>query len=130
MELKDFIKTTMQSIIDATNELIEANKETGARINPVQRTASGQNVVWYYDGALPVTEVLFDVAITEGSTKSGKAGAGIEVLSAKIGAGGEMSASNENASRVEFSLRAALPATASPPEDQRFDGSKGKRETY
>lgn len=125
MELKDFIKTTMQSIIDATNELIEANKETGARINPI-RPGFSNNGVNYFDGSIPITEVLFDVAVTEGTAKTANAGAGIEVLKAQIGGKGEFSSANENASRVEFTMSAALPATSVPPRKQRFDGTMGQ----
>lgn len=126
MELKEFIKTTMQSIIDASSELIEQNSDGSALINPLQRSAEDRNVVMFADGFVPITMVSFDVAITKGSEKAGGGGASVDVYFAKVGADGEVKASNENVSKVQFSLRAALPATSSPPRNQRFDGSTMK----
>lgn len=121
MELKDFIKTTVQSIIDATEELIVENGESRAAINPFQKVIPDHNVVQYYDGTVAVSVISFDVAVTEGSAKSGGGSGGINVAFAKIGADGTVAASTENISRVQFSMRVALPATEAPSIDMRFE---------
>ena len=123
MELKDFIKTTMQSIIDANHELIEANSDGRAFVNPLVSATRETDIIRFSDGLVPVTAILFDVAITKGSEQAGGGGASVDVYVAKIGADGQVKASNENVSRVQFSLRAALPATQGPPRGQRFDGT-------
>lgn len=124
MELEVFIETTMQSMIDATSTLLDKNERKGVSINPFIRHASGENYVWYSDGAMPVTEVSFDVAVTEGTAKSGEANGSIDVYFAKTGGKGTTSASNENVSRVQFTLRVALPGTDASdngrPYNQRF----------
>ncbi|SUZ32685.1 hypothetical protein ROE7235_02446 [Roseibaca ekhonensis] len=123
MELKDFIKSTMQSIIDATAELIEENTEKKAHINPLTYSANSVDFVRYSDGFVQMTTVSFDVAITKGSEKEGNGKVGVDVYVAKIGSDGTIRASDENVSRVQFALRAALPATKGPSERERYDGS-------
>ena len=129
MELKDFVKTTMQSIIDATSELIAENNERGVYINPLVRTSDTRDIVKYYDGFIPVTNIDFDVAITKGAEKTGSGGASVDVYFAKVGTEGDVTSSNENVSRVQFSLRAALPATAGPKKNEKFDGTIAPEQT-
>lgn len=124
MELKDFIKTTVQSIIDATNELIDDNRQTAATINPVETSTYDGGVAHYSGMKLPVTQLSFDVAITGGTSKSGKAGGSVDVYVARLGADGEVSSKNENVSRVQFSMKVTLPATIHQTSDIKVGGSK------
>jgi hypothetical protein len=124
MELKDFIKTTVQSIIDATNELIDDNKETAATINPIETNTYDGGVPHYSGMRLPVTELSFDVAITGGTSKTGKAGGSVDVYVAKLGADGQVSSKNENVSRVQFSMKVTLPATIHQTSEIKVGGSK------
>lgn len=124
MELKDFIKTTVQSIIDATNELIDDNQTTASTINPIATSTYNGGVVHYADMRLPVTELSFDVAITGGASRTGKAGGSVDVYVAKLGADGEVSSKNENVSRVQFSLKVTLPGSIHETSDIKTGGSK------
>jgi len=76
MDLKEFVKASAQSIIDATNELIAENQDRNCLLNPVRSTSasSAEEVVAFYNGFLPVTEIGFDIAVTEGRSKSGAGG--------------------------------------------------------
>lgn len=123
MELKDFIKTTVQSIIDATNELIDDNLSTAASINPIETRKYDGGIAHYAGMKLPVTELSFDVAITGGTSKSGKAGGSVDVYVAKIGADGQISSKNENVSRVQFKMKVTLPGTIHQTSQIKVGGS-------
>ncbi len=121
MELKDFVKATAQSIIDATQELISANIGTGVLINPpASSVASSEDWVRLYDGFLPVTRISFDVAVTEESSKTGDLGGKIKVAVLEAGAGGKVSASDSKVSRIAFELRLSLPSQPAPEEKTRI----------
>jgi len=77
----------MQSIIDATDELHVSFPNTGVLINPAKALPTGYersptqelDVVRFADGIVPVTTVLFDVAVTASDSKSGKGGGSLNV---------------------------------------------------
>ena len=121
MELKDFIKKTAQSIIDATSELILDNKEKGVVINPaIQSSAGAADVVCYYDGFVPVTAISFDVAVTEESEKSGSGGAKVKIATFEVGGDGKLSKIDTVVSRVAFDIRISLPAQKGPGREDRM----------
>lgn len=124
MELKDFIKTTVQSIIDATNELIDDNQSTAATINPIRTGVYDRGVEHYAGMEIPVTELSFDVAITGGTSKTGKAGGSVDVYVAKLGTDGAISSKNENVSRVQFTMKVAMPVTIHQTSDIKIGGTK------
>ena len=123
IELKDFIKTSVQSIIDATTELQQANSDNDVFVNPATRsTSSGEDRVTYHDAFLPVTEVGFDIAVGEVNEKTGEAGAKIGVALVGAGGKGSVSKSNESQSRITFSLRVALPPEKGPEKGDKIPG--------
>ncbi|WP_313135527.1 hypothetical protein [Paracoccus jeotgali] len=108
MELKEFVKATLQSLQDASLELTSA----GINVNPAtDRTMPGTDVVAYFNGFVPVTSVKFDVAVTESSADKAGGKAGISILPLRAEAGGEVSNATQNASRITFEMRIALPST-------------------
>ena len=121
MELKEFVKSTTQAIIDATKELISENEGTGSLINP-KLTSPGPDAdfVAFYDGFLPVTSIDFDVAVTEESEKSGATGGKLKIAVVEFGADGRAISSNSSVSRIQFKLRLTLPGVDGPGSDQRY----------
>jgi hypothetical protein len=108
LELKEFIKATVQSIYEATSELADDNP--GLQVNPA--TSMGSNAeVQYYDGFAPVTLVQFDVAVVESNADKAGGKAGINIMPFKAEAGTEISNAYNNSSRITFEIRVALPAT-------------------
>lgn len=115
MELKEFIKTTVQSIVEASRELIAENSKSEYYFNPlVSNTSSDADAIENNGRFLPVTELSFDVAITEEKEKSGSSGGKVKVISFEVGAEGKISAVNSTVSRLAFKLRVALPSQKSP----------------
>lgn len=122
MELKDFIKNSVQSIIDATKDLAESNDDTW--INPTIDSAGRDQDFARRDGAfVPITKIDFDVAVTEGSSDSGGAGVKINVMAASAKLGGELESNYSNVSRLRFSMRVALPSEKSEERNWSSIGS-------
>jgi len=113
MELKEFVVETISAIVDATSELQDKYKD--ALINPpTAKTApnvykeGNENYVYRH-----VKNVEFDVALTVGKEAEGKGKAGIKIFSAEASAGGTVSKTSEQVSRVQFSIPLALSPTDS-----------------
>jgi hypothetical protein len=111
MELKEFIKSTVQSIVDAADELgteIDAQK---AVINPKLK---GQTIVIGRLSATsenaPITSISFDVAVTEEEGASVKGGVGIKIVPFQASLGGGTSSVNSTVSKIQFTLNVALPS--------------------
>lgn len=101
MELKDFIKIAVNEVMDAIEEV---NLERGASGKKGQLNPKIVN-----SEEFELDTIEFDVAVTIGDKKSGNAEGGINVLGAKLGAGGKVEKEASNASRVKFSLGVAWP---------------------
>lgn len=110
MELKNFIVGTISAIADATSELQASYESQGVIINPPS-AQSGSDV--FQPGSTNYTmrrvqKVVFDVAITAGTSTSGAGGGGIKVWSAEIGGRAEHSVNDEKVSRVQFEIPITL----------------------
>ena len=110
MELKEFITETISAIIQATEELKQEFKEAAVVITP-PAALSGSDV--YKDGSgnyvyRHVKDVNFDVAVTIGNDAEGSGRAGIKVFQIEVGAGGKVTASSEQVSRVQFAIPIAM----------------------
>lgn len=114
MELKDFIESSIQSIIEATRNLAAKNDDTW--INPSKTSYKNLDAVTRDGQFVPITDVEFDVAVTEGSSDSAGGKLNIQVLKA----GGEVASNYSNVSRIKFSIRVALPSEKS--ESQSSSG--------
>ena len=98
MELKDFIKTTLLETMTAIHEAQvewQANVGKGA-INPAWEDTSDLHRYG--------REIEFDVAVTAATSASGKATAGIKVMSLDIGAAGQIGSENSTVSRIKFAV--------------------------
>lgn len=110
MELKLFIKRTLQSLIDASEELITENQARRVYINPLRETANDQtDDVSFIEGFQPVTGVRFDLAVT--GDAANPEGAVIEVLAREDIAAEKADPALQSISRISFAMRIVLPAT-------------------
>lgn len=101
MELKEFIESATTDIIEAISELkgkynvnyIESGYERNP-ISPLQQT---------YNDNLSHS-IDFDIAVTTSENNNSKTGGkfGIKIINANVG--GEQSYTNENSSRIKFSI--------------------------
>ncbi|MFK7881984.1 hypothetical protein [Roseobacter sp.] len=110
MDLKDFIKETISGIVDATVELQAEYDEGGILINP---PVSNSERDLFEEGSTDhtcrrVELVEFDVAVTATNETSGGGKAGLKILSIEAGARGGHLRSNEEISRVKFSVPIVL----------------------
>lgn len=98
MELKDFIKTTLLETMTAVYEAQTEWQQTIGKgaINPAWEDTTDLHRYG--------REIEFDVAVTASTNASGKANAGIKVLSLDIGAGGQMGSENSTVSRIKFTV--------------------------
>lgn len=103
MELKTFVKTALQDVMDAIQETIEERETAGKHgyINPKTHDPD----------AMEVDTIKFDVAVSVASETQGKASGGLEVVGFKVGADGNHRRETSNTSRIEFTLGVAWPHT-------------------
>jgi len=113
IDLKDFMKATLQQITDAAREFQEENEASGAKIMPkpefsgiAEHAKAGFMALGHREYA---TVVNFDVAITVDERESASAGGGIKILPFRVE--GETGAINaqQSASRIKFPVTLYLP---------------------
>ena len=115
MDLKDFIIETIASIVEASKELSEKYRPTGAVVNPPASSNNPNDPTFAEDNRLysnrRVQNVEFDVAVTTASSTSGGGKAGLKIWVAEGSAEGAHSRSDERVSRIRFSVPLSLPAS-------------------
>lgn len=110
MNLEEFVSNTLTQIVRGVKSAQgEANVAGGIVCPSVTRTRHSTKEITHF---ARVQEIEFDVAgtVIEGSTVGG--GAGIRVWPAGAAARGEMHGSQEQVSRVRFSVPVMLPMDA------------------
>ena len=100
MELKDFVKETLISVVGGVKEA----QNVLAGMNTNESIKVGQFSIQSWDSNDEGRFISFDVAVTTTSEKSGKTEAGGKVLVANANIGGELKHSTENISRVKFKV--------------------------
>lgn len=120
MNLDEFVKQVIISIITGVNESQTLLQDTNAIVNP--STIKGD----YIDGHnRKVTEVKFDVAITTSKEGGSNKGVKINILDAFSGGlGDETKTANETISRVSFSVPVALPTVDNLQDEAKKEQNK------
>jgi len=126
MDLKEFIKETIGSIVEASRELQIKYKNEGVVVNPPVSVTERD---LFDEGSTRhtyrrVENINFDVAITANTETTGGGKASLKIFSIEAGAQGELSKSNENVSRVNFSI----PITLSASSEETTNKNKRERE--
>jgi hypothetical protein len=103
MELKEFVKSVLNDVMDAVQETIEERKgaDKHGYINPKTHDPD----------EMEIDTISFDVAISAGTKTQGGGEGGLEVWSVKIGANGSREHEATNVSRIQFTLGVAWPHT-------------------
>jgi hypothetical protein len=127
MDLKDFVAGSLTQIVQGIQKAQADTAGTGAWIIPagsvltprekstVLRTAQGEGYLH---------DVHFDVAITVSDEQAAKAGAGIKVFGAKLGAEGNVTYQNAAVSRVQFTVPVVWPAQTQPELERRLEAER------
>ena len=115
MKLDEFISETIKSVIKGLDDCKEFAIEHNARINPRFRPKndSNENYIFYNEeeGAVKVSKVDFDVAVTVTEKEENGINAGISVYGIGLGAKTKGTEENKTISRINFSVDIALPNT-------------------
>lgn len=102
MDLKNFIKETISSINGAVKELQE-NRISNEEINPVNVRKAGR--VMTDDGDISLSEIEFNVVLSDEESKSGKKGIGVWLASI----GGGLQESNDSNIKSATSIKFSIP---------------------
>lgn len=115
MELKEFIKTTLNQVANGVLEAQQEMESTDMIINP-KGLASNNNGEKYLrtDGWRYVQDIEINVAVTAIEKEGEKAGIGIVTGFLSGGAQASNDTSNQTMSTVRFKIPVALPSTPTP----------------
>ena len=120
MKLDDFISETLKAIIKGIKVAQAFANENDAKVNPeidnknsFERSKSPVIFFKERDGAIELTSIEFDVAVTVSNQKSAEGGGGVSVFAFKAGGSMNHSGINETVSRIKFNVNVALPSTPS-----------------
>jgi hypothetical protein len=112
MELQTFIEESLNQIIAGAAKAGKTAKQHGASINPRQeKWHYGEGL--YFDKATGsvLSNVEFDIAVTATDGTKSKGGIGVAIASVVLGSQGESSKSNQQMSRIKFSIPIVFPST-------------------
>ena len=108
MELKEFVKITLEQIVEGAALAQESIKQHGGIINPSNMSYQRDGSWNVYEHAMP-QEVAFDVGLTS-TDKSGSAeGIGVFLGSIHLGKRNETGAEQVAVTRVRFTIPIVLP---------------------
>lgn len=126
MNVKDFVRKSLQQIVAGVQEAQQNVAATGATINPGVNTGTRTNMEILRAGSsrlfdldnFPIGSVSFDLAVTveDGSRSEGSANgeAGIRVMGLAFGVGASTTDSDESkrssVSRLKFNVLVKLPS--------------------
>ena len=108
MELKEFVKITLEQIVEGAALAQESIKQRGGIVNPSNMSYQRDGSWNVYEHAIP-QEVVFDVGLTS-TDKSGSAeGIGVFLGSINLGKRNETGAEQVAVTRVRFTIPIVLP---------------------
>lgn len=129
MNLKEFIRESVTSIVEAASELQQELAAKGAVINPP--TDGGASETFEEGGVRHtfrrVQVVEFDVALTASTETSGGGKAGLKIWAAEAGVDGAHARTSEEVSRIRFSIPLALPASEAELSNRTARSQKSKK---
>jgi len=115
MELKEFVKATLEEIIQGVKEAQESTKDTGAVINPdsLSQGANG-NLYMRIGGYSFATDVEINVAVTVQEKEGTKAGIGVLSGMFNFGTTDSKDTDNVAVSSIRVKIPVVLPTSAMP----------------
>ena len=123
MDLKDFIRETLKSVIEATDEIAREYESSKIIINP---PVSDRDRSLYLGESTShihrrVEEVTFDVAVTATAETGGGVNTGLRVFSAEVNAGASHERQREEVSRVKFVIPIVLSPSRAEVENRQLE---------
>lgn len=112
MELQEFIRTALTEIVAGVAEASEKAVESGAKIGSTRLYGYLKEAKVVYDeNNNPISQVEFDIALAEGSTKDTKGGIGVYLGAVGLGSQGASHGETSTHSRIKFSVPVIFPAS-------------------
>jgi len=109
MDLKDFIKQTLEQIVEGVTEAQSSVQKHGANINPTNFSYTKDGHHNHSKFSLP-QDVIFDIGLTSAEKNGASEGIGVFLGTINLGKKAETSAEEIAVTKVRFSIPLALPS--------------------
>ncbi len=111
MELRDFVKATLEQIVDGAAEAQKSIRDKGGIVNPTSMSFQKDGNWNNYSHAMP-QEVIFDVGLTATDKRGSSEGIGVFLGSISLGKKNDSGIEQVAVTKVRFSIPLALPPGA------------------
>lgn len=108
MELKDFIKATLEQIVEGATMAQESINAKGGIINPSNMSYQKDGAWNTYNHSMP-QEVVFDVALTLTDKSGSTEGIGVFLGSISLGKKNDVGVEQVAVSKIKFTVPLVLP---------------------
>jgi hypothetical protein len=108
MELKEFVKVTLEQIVEGTALTQQSIKEKGGIVNPANMSFQKDGAWNNYSHAMP-QEVVFDVGLTSIDKSGSTEGIGVFLGSINLGKKNDLGAEQVAVTKVRFTVPLVLP---------------------
>ncbi len=108
MELREFVKATLEQIVDGAAEAQQAVRKKGGIVNPSNMFFQKDGSWNRYDDPMP-QEVVFDVALTGTDKRGSSEGIGVFLGSISLGKKKDTGVEQVAITKVKFSIPLVLP---------------------
>ena len=108
MELRDFVKATLEQIVDGVAEAQKVINTKGGNVNPTSMSWQKDGTWNTYNHAMP-QEVVFDVALTATDKRGSSEGIGVFLGSISLGKKNDTGVEQVAITKVRFSVPLVLP---------------------
>lgn len=108
MELKEFVKATLEQIVEGAALAQQSIKNKGGIINPSNMSFQKDGAWNNYNHAMP-QEVVFDVALTSTDKSGSTEGIGVFLGSISLGKKNELGVEQVAVTKVKFTVPLVLP---------------------
>ena len=108
MELKDFVKATLEQIVEGAALAQESIKEKGGIVNPSNMSYQKEGAWNTYNHSMP-QEVVFDVGLTSTDKSGSTEGIGVFLGSINLGKKNDTGVEQTAISKVKFTVPLVLP---------------------
>jgi hypothetical protein len=108
MELKEFVKATLEQIVEGAALAQQSIKNKGGIVNPSNMSFQKDGAWNNYNHAMP-QEVVFDVALTSTDKSGSTEGIGVFLGSISLGKKNELGVEQVAVTKVKFTVPLVLP---------------------
>jgi alpha-D-ribose 1-methylphosphonate 5-triphosphate diphosphatase PhnM len=115
MELKSFIKATLEQIVEGVAEAKETINAHGGIVNPSNVSFKKDGALNRYNQAMP-QDVIFNVGLTSTDKEGSSEGIGVFLGSISLGKKNDMGTEQVAVTKVQFTVPLVLPPSGDASE--------------